>query len=239
MKLFFILISITILMFSGCTTKNYTLMQTDTPIEAKARPATGYMNFEYTIKPHDRLQITAYNYPELIPTNMNEHGILVDSSGYISLPLIHRVKVSGLTQSQAGKKLERLYKKYLKEPSFTVEVMNKRIYVLGEVKKPGPIQLDHEYMTLLEAISTAGDFTDNAIRDNVIIASRAYNGKMNLRKVDLTNFNSMQNSDMLLHPNDIVYVQPDSWKKMKVSADNLSAVTKVISSAAAPYLIFK
>ena len=214
-------------------------MQTPTPPEPERVVEDAYMKFEYKIQPHDRLAITAYKYPEITPMEMNSRGILVDSNGYINLPLIHRVKVAGLTQPQATRKLERLYRKYLRNPSFNVEVLNKRIYVLGEVNKPGVVPIDRERLTLLEAIAYAGDLKDNAVRDNIIILSPDRSGRLHMRKVDLTNFASMQASNMLIKPNDIIYVQPDTWKKLRVNTQNLSTVVNAISSAVTPYVLLK
>jgi len=233
-KTAFILIS---LLLSGCANKNYTLMQTpDQTVEASdAR----YYNIDYKIQPMDRLAIISYNHKDLMPVSINDKGILLDSHGDASLPLIHRVHLAGLTQNQAAHKLERLYSKYLKNPSFNVEALNKKIYVLGEVRKPGVVNMDKDQITILEALASAGDLSDNAVRNNIIVLSRDAVGHMRMRKIDLTNFNAMKATNLMLKPNDIVYVQPNNWKQVKVTADNLGAVTKVISNVAAPYLIFK
>jgi len=245
MKPFIKLSLVTTIFFviNGCSDKKYTLMQTQKPpLEQSAYTNSGasrYVQFEYRIQPHDRLAVTAYKYPEITPMDINKNGLLVDGSGYVSLPLIHRVKLAGLTQPQATKKLERLYRKYLRDPSFNVEVLNKRVYVLGEVKKPGVVPLDRERLTVLEALAYAGDLTDNAVRDNIVILSRDASGKMSMRKVDITNFNSMQASNMLIKPNDIIYVQPDNWKKVKVNTQNLSAILGSVSAIASPYFVIK
>ena len=232
----FIFLAMAIIL-SGCSSKNYTLMQT--PNQEVETSESKFYNVDYVIQPLDRLSIVSYNHKDLMPVSINSKGVLLDSKGYASLPLIHKVKLSGLTQNQAAHKLERLYSKYLKNPSFNVEALNKKVYVLGEVKKPGPIDMTKDQITLLEAIASAGDLGDNAIRNNIIIMSRDSVGHMHLRKVDLTNFNAMQATNLMLKPNDVVYVQPNSFKQLKVTADNIGAVTRVISSAATPYLIFK
>ena len=245
MKLLIKLAFITAMFFmiNGCSDKKYTLMQTPTPPTQQSAytdsGASRYVEFEYRIQPHDRLAITAYKYPEITPMDINKNGLLVDGSGYVSLPLIHRVKLAGLTQPQATSKLERLYRKYLRNPSFNVEVLNKRIYVLGEVKKPGVVPLDRERLTVLEALAYAGDLTDNAVRDSIVILSRDASGRMSMRRVDLTNFDAMQASNMLVKPNDIIYVQPDGWKKVRVNTQNLSAILGSVSSIASPYFVIK
>ena len=235
----FALFSFVLLLTNSCTNKKYELMQTQTEVKAEPVEEEAYVNFEYKIQPHDRLAITAYKYPEITPTEMNSRGILVDNRGNINLPLIHKVHVAGLTQPQVTRKLERRYSKYLRNPSFNVEVLNKRVYVLGEVNKPGVIPLDRERLTLLEAIAYAGDLKDDAQRDSIIILSPDRSGRLHMRKVDLTNFNAMQASNMLVKPNDIIYVKPNKWKKIKVNTENISTIIDAVSSAAAPYMLIK
>ncbi len=231
------LLFVAILSLVGCSSKNYKLLQTEgnsasyTNYRASSVPA----RIDYRILKHDRLAINIYQHPDLIPPTLVQNGILVDSSGYISLPLVHRVRVAGLTQTQAAKMLERKYAKYLRNPALNLEVLNKRVYVLGEVKKPGPINADKDYMTILEAVASAGGLTDNAVRDNIIIVSRDANGNMSLRRVDLTNFNKLRASNILIKPNDVIYVQPNSAKEFKIASDNITAPLRAITDIVSPF----
>jgi polysaccharide export outer membrane protein len=199
---------------------------------------------EYTIMPQDRLKLIVYRDPEgagAIASDMGQNfdssGILVNSKGYIFLPLIKRIKVAGLTQSEASLYITNEYRRYLKVPPMvSLEVLNKRIYVIGEVNKPGPIELAREKMTLLEAIAHAGDLSDSAVRDNIIILSQSRTKKPHLRSVDLTNFDTMRLGSMMLFPNDVVYVQPDGWKEFKVASENVTAPFLTISQIATPFV---
>ena len=235
MKSVFFFVLFIMFFFNACASK-YTLLETNSTVVSE--PPRNYY-YEYKIQPHDRLLITSYKFPEVTPNSMNEKGILVDSAGYINLPLIKRVHVAGLTQNQAARLLERKYSKYLRNPSFNVEVLNKRIYVLGEVRKPGVVPLDREQMSILEAIAYAGGLSDNAVRDNIIVISKdPYTHKMHMRKIDLTNFDALQRSNIILKPDDIVYVQPNTWKKFKVTSQNFSALLGAVNAVATPYLLF-
>ena len=238
-----VLLFIAVLALVGCAPKNYKLLQDNVNSSGSAvrGSSANYTasnlpaRIDYRILKHDRLAINIYQHPELIPPALIQNGLLVDSSGYVSLPLVHRVRVAGLTQTQAAKMLERRYAKYLRNPSLNLEVLNKRIYVLGEVKKAGPIQVDKEYMTILEAVASAGGLTDNAVRDNIIIVSRDANGNMNLRRVDLTNFDRLRASNIVIKPNDVVYVQPNSAKEFKIASDNIVAPLKLITAIVSPF----
>ena len=145
----------------------------------------------------------------------------------------------GLTQEEAARRITEEYKTFLKIPTVYVEVMNKRVYVIGEVKKPGPVRVDREKLTVLEAIAEAGDLTDSAVRDNIVVLSRNNQNKLYMRKVDLTHFDHVSLSNMMLRPNDIVYVQPDGWKEFKVSSDNFTAPFQTITQIAAPFVTLK
>ncbi len=224
------------LILSACNTgrSEYELIQSQQPVKTEAKRAVGKV--EYLIQPNDRLSVIIYQYPELTPTTMNEKGLLVDSRGYISLPLIHKVKVSGYSQSGAARMLESRYKKFLTDPSLNLEVINKRIYVLGEVKKPGVVQLDNEYMTILQAVASAGGLTDSAQRDTVYVLNRDGAKNMKLRKVDLTSFASLQASNLIIKPNDIIYVQPNKWKSYRVASDDFTSPFVTITQIAQPFV---
>ncbi|MEA3418053.1 MAG: polysaccharide biosynthesis/export family protein [Campylobacterota bacterium] len=229
-----------LLMLVGCTDtgrSEYELMQTTEVVKTQKRMKVH--KGEYKIHALDRLSVVIYQYPELTPTEMNEKGILVDSQGYIALPLIHKVKVAGYTQSGAARMLESRYKKYLTDPALNLEVLNKRAYVLGEVNKPGVVVLDNEYMTVLQAIANAGDLTDAAQRNEVYVVSDSGREHVTMRRVDLTSFSAMQNSNMVIKPNDIIYVSPNKWKSFRVASDDFTSPFVTITKIAAPFVTLK
>ncbi len=239
------MISLTLLLFfTACTNKSdYALLQTSTAKETLIKDT----NIEYRILVQDRLDISLYKDPTkgIIRANnhelsqeMKEEGILVNTSGYINLPLIGNVKVINLTQTEAARRITQAYKKYLKTPSVYVEVMNKRLFVLGEVNKPGVVPIDREKMTIFEALAFVGDIKDSAVRTDIIIMSNTPKG-MKIRKVDLTNFDTMNYNNLLLRPNDIVYVQPDGWKEFKVASDNFTSPFETIAKIASPFVTIK
>jgi len=237
-----------LLLLNGCAGQNYKLAQTEQEETIESKKLND-RSIEYRILPQDRLEVALYKDPAQnsqtasssneLGQSMNSNGILVDAKGYITLPLIGKIKVSGLSQAQAANKLSDEYKKYLNTPSVYVEVLNKRIYVLGEVKSPGVVKLDREKMTLFEAIAFSGDLTDSAVRDNVIILSNDIQNGMQMRRVDLTNFDTMRYASLMLRPNDIVYVQPDGWKEFKVASDNFTSPFETIAKLASPFVTIK
>jgi len=233
---------------TGCGDKsNYVLLQSEKNYAENELSAK--QSYEYIILPQDRLKIAIYRNPELtsetvsgasqLGQDMQDTGVLVDTSGYISLPLVNRIKIAGLTQTQAANLITQKYKRYLRIPTVYVEVLNKRVYVIGEVKNPGPVKLDREKITLLEALAFSGDLTDAAVRDNILILSRNNQNKPYIRSVDLTNFDHLSMTNMILRPNDVVYVQPDGWKEYKVASDNFTAPFRTIAEIASPFVQIK
>ena len=243
-KIYWMVVIVLSFFLIGCGSESeYKLLQTGHAVESQKITDR---SIEYRILPQDRLEVVLYKDPnqENMATSgelgqrMTSKGILVDTAGNIVLPLIGKVHVAGLTQTQAADKITRLYKKYLNTPSVYLEVLNKRILVLGEVNKPGVIELDKEKMTLFEALAHAGDLTDSAVRDNIIILSNDAHG-MHIRRVDLTHFDTMTYASLMLRPNDIVYVQPDNWKEFKVASSNFTAPFETITKIASPFVTLK
>jgi len=248
-KSFVFIVALSLFFLQGCGGKSkYVLLQSEHTVVDNTTDLAAY-EYEYIIQAQDRLKIALYRNPELtsearggasqLGQDMQDSGVLVDSKGYVSLPLINRIKLKGLSQTQAANLITQRYKKYLKIPTVYVEVVNKRVYVIGEVKSPGPVKLDREKITLLEAIAHAGDLTDAAIRDNILILSRNVKNKPYIKSVDLTDFDQLSMANMTLRPNDIVYVQPDGWKEYKVASDNFTAPFRTIAEIAAPFVQIK
>ena len=111
----------------------------------------------YRIGIGDLLEIMVYDEPEL------NRRVRVLTDGHISFPLIGSMKAAGLTVSQLETKVtDLLAAKYLVDPQVTVLVKEfSRIFILGEVKDPGSFPL-YGKMTVFEAISLAGGFTELA-----------------------------------------------------------------------------
>lgn len=240
------------LLLTGCAGQSeYKLFQTkiatDTNQTVDESMIVTARSIEYRILPQDRLDVTLYKDPEQnamvalpeLGQSVKKDGILVNTAGSITLPLIGKVKVAGLTQTAASDKITKAYRRYINTPSVYLEVLNKRLFVLGEVKKPGVVKIDKEKMTLFEALAFAGDLTDSAVRNDIIILSANAKGDMNMRHVNLTNFDVMDYSKLMLRPNDIVYIQPNNWKQFKVASNDMTSIFTTISKVVAPFVQIK
>src|ERR1700756_1599405 len=113
---------------------------------------------EYKIGPQDVLQIDVWKEPEITRT------IPVRPDGKISLPLLSDVQAAGLTSLELASSISEGLKKYLNNPQVTVtvtEINSRRVYVTGEVGRPGALPLLPN-MTVLQAVSSCGGFTQFA-----------------------------------------------------------------------------
>jgi polysaccharide export outer membrane protein len=133
---------------------------TDKPIE----------NPNYVIGPEDVLYIQVWREEALTKT------VPVRSDGMISLPLINDVQASGLTPLQLKESLTEKFKNFIENPSVTVVVMEAnsfKVFVTGQVRNPGVYRLRTE-TTLLQIISLAGDFTNEANPKKIVIIRREH-----------------------------------------------------------------
>jgi len=236
MRYFVTLSVLLVFLFTGCGSKNiladsYAVKERDAH-QKEHHSKRNYFpgRFEYRIQPHDRLQVTVYNHPELSSKNL-----LVDARGNAILPLLNTVHLGGLTQPQASHKLHALYDRYLRQASVNVEVLDKRAYVVGEVKVPGVVKLPNEQTALLQAIAERGGFTDTANRAKIVIL-RDMKNRTRADVVDLTNLTSLSYAGMMIRPGDVIYVAPTSMKNFEV---NLGRVFQLASTILSPFAYYK
>ena len=90
--------------------------------------------------------------------------------------------------------------------------------LLTSLKSPGRYGFDHDKLTILDALSRAGDLTIYGVRENVLVA-REDNGKQTYYRINLTNADELYSSPVFyLKPNDIIYVEPNV-KRVKESTE--------------------
>lgn len=136
---------------------------------------------------------------------------LVDGDGYIDFPVIGRIKMGGKTKEEVSALLYTEVSKGILDPVINLRIMNFKVTVLGEVRKPGVHKINSERITLPEALSLSGDLTIYGKRNNVLI-TREENGKLTTHRIDLTKTDFINSDFYYLKQNDVVYVEPNSTK---------------------------
>lgn len=137
----------------------------------------------------------------------NAAGYLIDANGNIEFPLIGTVKLAGLNRIQASLLLKEKITSYVKSPIVNVRLQNFKITILGEVNRPGVFTLNHEKITLPEALGLAGDLSINGVRENVLLIREEEGVKKEIR-INLTSRDIFRSPYYYLHQNDILYVEP-------------------------------
>lgn len=162
---------------------------------------------------------------------------LVDKDGNIDLYLVGKVKVEGLSVQQAKEKITNAIAPYLLEPIVNVRLLNFRFTVLGDVKSPGSFSVNHEKLSVLEALGFAGDMTDYGIRKNV----KVFRDSAGLRQIAVLDFNSknvLSSSFFYLKRNDVVYVESDIRKRQANDIYSRSALLISSISALVAILVY-
>jgi polysaccharide biosynthesis/export protein len=140
-------------------------------------------------------------------------GYLVNTDGYIQLPILGNIKAAGLTKSQLKDNITNtiLAKKLLIDPIVDIRYLNFEVTVVGEVAHPTVITVPSEKISLLKAIGLAGDLTIYGKRENVLLI-REEDGRRKTRHINLNSANFFNSPYYYLHPNDVVYVEPNKAK---------------------------
>jgi polysaccharide export outer membrane protein len=97
--------------------------------------------------------------------------VVVRPDGKISLPMLNDVLAAGVTPEQLAKTVQETATKYVRDPGATVmvkEIRSRKVYVIGEVARPGAFPLGNE-MNVLQAIAEAGGFLEHANKGDIVV----------------------------------------------------------------------
>jgi polysaccharide biosynthesis/export protein len=172
----------------------------------------------YKVRPKDNLYIRVISVDEKTysffngeSSNVSDQSTYLNSydvndSGYVTIPVIGKVQVGGLTLYQIKDTIQKSIDQYLKGASIIVKLTNFKITILGEVNHPGTYQVYNNSLTILDAIGLAGDLNIYGNRQKIMIIRQNENNKVYF--VDITDRNIIYSKEFYLLPNDIVYVDP-------------------------------
>ncbi|MFL5319063.1 MAG: polysaccharide biosynthesis/export family protein [Myxococcaceae bacterium] len=159
-----------------------------------------------TLGPGDLVEIRVFQEPDLT-------GVWrVSPEGVIDYPLCGKVTLQGKTSSSAADSLQScLAKGFLKHPSVAVvvrEYNSKKIFVIGEVQKPGTFPYE-DNMSIIQAVTLAGGFTKLAAKNNTTV-TRVIEGREQKIRVPVDDIGVGREKNFVLLPGDIVFV-PESF----------------------------
>ncbi|MDE6478911.1 MAG: polysaccharide biosynthesis/export family protein [Muribaculaceae bacterium] len=174
------------------------------------------------------------------------NGFTVSADGTIDYPILGKIKIEGMTRSEVAAfiKGEIMGRGLIKDPVVTVEFLNVGISVLGEVISPGRYDLNVDVLSIVEALSLAGDLTIQGNRQNIKVL-RKEGDKIKTYVVDITDTKNLVNSPAYyLKQGDIVYVEPNNIRKRQTTNNgnsvlNVSFWVSVASLLTSAAILFK
>ena len=164
-----------------------------------------------------------------ISTPQQLQTYLVDQDGKINFPVLGRIKAAGLSKYELSMYLQNEIGKYAEDVMVNIQIVNYKISVLGEVARPGSINVRNDRISILDAIAQSGDLTINGNRKNILI-TRNNNGAPEVGRIDLTDPAVFTSPYYYLQQNDVVYVEPNNAKKRNANYSSAQQYTLTIVS---------
>lgn len=160
-------------------------------------------------------------------------GYVVDKDGYIDFPVLGPIKVSGLTRWELSELIKQKLIRggLLSDAVVTVDFLNFKVSVLGEVNSPGTYAISGDKLNILQALSLAGDLTIYGLRENVTVI-RERNGERTFYQLNLCDVDLFDSPAYYLQQNDIIYVEPNSVVTREATTDEKSMrMTSILVSS--------
>ncbi|RZJ76864.1 MAG: polysaccharide export protein [Flavobacterium sp.] len=216
--------------------------------EAAAGTTSSLVEYQNKLQPDDNLIITVTaDEPTLAApfnlmyvnsqtsqlTNINSSdaltSYLIDQNGEIDFAGIGKVKLSGLTRIEAENKIKELVSREIVDPVINLRLINFKVSVMGEVLRPGTIRIVGDRVTILEALSLAGDMTIYGKREDIMVIREA-NGAKTVNYVDITDKDIINSPFYYLDQNDLIYVKPNKTRvNSSVIGPNLTVGISALS----------
>ena len=161
---------------------------------------------DYIMCPGDQLQVVVYRHTD-ISSPLNSSPYIVRPDGKVTFPLIGDIDVTGKTVTEFTRQLEASLAEYLVRPQVSVNILKlgtTRVYVLGEVKKPGLYELEKSHR-VLDALGKAEGFTEKAAKKKIFLIRK---GAEEPVLVNINNFlkKSDQSQNYVLNEGDCLYL---------------------------------
>ena len=154
---------------------------------------------------------------------------LVNDSGYIEMPLLERIFVSGLNIDQVQDSVKQKAYRFLKNPQVIAKLAAFKFTVLGEVKSPGVKQVTANQINIMEALAYGGDISYNGNRKKLLLLRQTAKGTQSFR-INLTKGDIINSELYYIMPNDVIYVEPLKSTLFREQASDYVFVISAVSS---------
>ena len=204
---------------------------------------------DYTLKPNDILHIRVSTLDEdahslfnmedlrtmrttttagLGDLNLYIYGYSVNEAGMIQMPVVGEILVAGMSLDDARATIQEKVEEYLIGATISVKLVNFSVTVLGEVRRPGNYYVFDNEFTIMDAIGLAGDLTDYGNRNINIVRRTA--GGVQFATLDITDRGAVTSDYYYLQPNDLVYVEPHTVKRLGFAQFPFAVLFSAIST---------
>jgi polysaccharide export outer membrane protein len=147
-------------------------------------------------------------------------GYLVDYDGSITMPIVGKIPVVGLTKNQLADTIKFRLDPYVKNPILNIRFMNFQVLVMGEIAGRGWQSFPNERATVVEAVMQAGGLTDLGSRENVMVIREMPGGQRQYRTLNLNDAKVFADPWYQLQQNDIVYALPNETRLLRYQRQN-------------------
>ena len=249
MKNILLIIAVIIVAVTSCTTPNVTYFN---DMKNSQNEAIKHV-LDIRLRPDDKLTIVVKSQDQRLSELFNlaiysqrvgstgsysqyMSSYTIDSQGNIDFPVLGKLHLAGMKREEVAEliKDELINRKQINDPHVTVEYTNLSVDVMGEVNKPGRYSFDRDHITLLDALSMAGDLTIFGQRDSVkVIRTNGYTDQttyvVNLLRAD----DLYASPAFYLQQSDVVYVAPNDYRARQstINANNVRSTSFWISIA--------
>lgn len=237
-----------IILASACNTLNPSrMLRTEKDFKFDSF-ADSLQSYEYRIAPNDEIsfKIFTHNGEKMVELMSTSGGAMQQSSqnmglsstvehdGMIKLPIIQRVKISGMTIREAELFLETAYSQNLNKPFVQLKVTNNRVIVFpgGDGGTAKVVSLQNTNTTLFEALALSGGIVDGKAYNIKLIRGDLKNPKV--YKINLSTIDGVKQANLLLQANDIIYVEP----RARITQRLLTEIAPYISLLTTGLLIY-
>lgn len=166
---------------------------------------------DYRLAANDLLEV------EVLDAENLKRTVRINAGGFVTMPLIGPVQISGLTQFEAENRIaERYRERYLQNPQVSIfirEVTTERITIEGAVVRPGIFPLVGQ-LTLLRALAMAGGFAPIANSTEVVIMRTNEQGKRQIAAFDVERIRAGKDDDPVIRADDLIVVQRDNARRI-------------------------
>ncbi|SDD81371.1 protein involved in gliding motility EpsA [Algoriphagus faecimaris] len=164
-------------------------------------------------------------------------GYSVDKNGMIKLPIVGDVMVKDLTLEEARVAIEEKLREFLKNEIFVkVKLGGIRYAALGEFRRAGKFVVLQDRMTIFEAVANAGDLTNIAKRDQILLI-RQYPDGTRLHRINLNDRNIIRSPFYFIQPNDQLYAEPMKVREVGAGENAAQSLSLVISAITVSVLL--